>query len=654
MIGLQALCGYRPPVGAAAGAIRPAGEAVLCACVTRREIHSWLMDMDGVLVREESLIPGADRFIAALRRRELPFLLLTNNSIYTRRDLAARLRTSGLDVPEESIWTSALATAGFLADQRPGGSAFVIGESGLTTALHEQGYTLTERDPDYVVLGETRTYSFERITSAIRLILGGARFIATNPDPTGPSAQGPLPATGSVAALISRATGVEPYFVGKPNPLMMRSALNAIDAHSETTAMIGDRMDTDIVAGPRGRARDDPRAHRRDRARGRRALPVPPLADARVGRRAGRRAGLSRVRVAALYDIHGNLPALEAVLAEVEAAAPDLVVVGGDVVAGPLPGETLDRLAALGDRVRWVMGNADRRSSRPTTAAAARRTPRTRSTASTPGSRGSSRRRSATCWPRSSRSCAPGRRPRPGAVLPRLTAQRRGDHHRGQPRRAARRRCSTASPRRSWCCGHTHHQFDRRAHGRRLLNAGSVGMPYEDEPAAYWLLARPGAPSCGAPTTTSPRRRSACARPACPSSTSWCCARACSSRSARRRRAPLRAAPRPSPRRRNRPRAHDLAASTVSETSANDSVPPTRSTRAPRSSRRGSPGAGSRRSARRARALSSSASAPIARPSTKSAKVESSPPGSCRGGWCGAPRRAARRRRPRAWIGPMC
>ena len=217
--------------------------------MSRGEIHSWLMDMDGVLVREESMIPGAERFIAALRQRDLPFLILTNNSIYTRRDLAARLRTSGLEVPEESIWTSALATAGFLAEQRPGGSAFVIGESGLTTALHAEGYTLTERDPDYVVLGETRTYSFERITSAIRLILAGARFIATNPDPTGPSAAGPLPATGSVAALISRATGVEPYFVGKPNPLMMRSALNAIDAHSETTAMIGDRMDTDIVAG---------------------------------------------------------------------------------------------------------------------------------------------------------------------------------------------------------------------------------------------------------------------------------------------------------------------------------------------------------------------------------------------------------------------
>jgi NagD protein len=217
--------------------------------MTRREIRSWLMDMDGVLVREAQAIPGADAFLARLRDRGTPFLVLTNNSIYTRRDLAARLRVSGLDVPEDSIWTSALATARFLEDQRPGGSAFVIGEAGLTTALHTAGYTLTEREPDYVVLGETRTYSFERITQAIRLIDRGARFIATNPDATGPSADGPLPATGSVAALISRATGVDPYYVGKPNPLMMRSALNAIDAHSETTAMIGDRMDTDVVSG---------------------------------------------------------------------------------------------------------------------------------------------------------------------------------------------------------------------------------------------------------------------------------------------------------------------------------------------------------------------------------------------------------------------
>jgi NagD protein len=214
-----------------------------------REIRSWLMDMDGVLVREEHAIPGAPEFVARLRELDIPFLVLTNNSIYTQRDLALRLRRAGLEVPEASIWTSALATAQFLADQRPGGTAFVIGESGLTTALHDAGYTMTESDPDYVILGETRTYSFERITRAIRLIAAGSRFIATNPDNVGPTPDGPLPATGSVAALVSRATGVDPYYVGKPNPLMMRSALNAIQAHSESTAMIGDRMDTDIVAG---------------------------------------------------------------------------------------------------------------------------------------------------------------------------------------------------------------------------------------------------------------------------------------------------------------------------------------------------------------------------------------------------------------------
>src|SRR5215203_6025785 len=192
------------------------------------ETRSWLIDMDGVLVQEEHPIEGAARFLKTLTERGTPFLVLTNNSIYTRRDLAARLRASGIDVPEEAIWTSALATAKFLEDQRPGGSAFVIGEAGLTTALHEAGYTMTEREPDYVVLGETRTYSFERITRAIRLIEGGARFIATNPDPTGPAPGGPLPATGSVAALVSRATDVAPYYVGKPNPLMMRSALNVI------------------------------------------------------------------------------------------------------------------------------------------------------------------------------------------------------------------------------------------------------------------------------------------------------------------------------------------------------------------------------------------------------------------------------------------
>jgi NagD protein len=214
-----------------------------------KPVECWLTDMDGVLVHESQALPGAGDFVAALQQTGRRFLLLTNNSIYTRRDLRARLLAGGIDVPESSIWTSALATAQFLDDQRSGGSAYVIGEAGLTTALHEVGYVLTERHPDYVVLGETRTYSFEAITTAIRLIERGSRFIATNPDATGPSPDGSLPATGSVAALITRATGVEPYFVGKPNPLMMRSALNQIQAHSETTVMIGDRMDTDIKSG---------------------------------------------------------------------------------------------------------------------------------------------------------------------------------------------------------------------------------------------------------------------------------------------------------------------------------------------------------------------------------------------------------------------
>ena len=215
----------------------------------RSPLPSFLMDMDGVLVSEEHAIPGANSFIKALQAAGLPFLVLTNNSTYTSRDLSARLARTGIELPPDRIWTSALATAQFLDNQRPAGSAFAIGEAGLTTALHDVGFTLSDRDPDYVVLGETRTYSFELITKAIRLIEGGARFIATNPDPIGPSREGSLPATGSVAALISRATGVRPSFVGKPNPLMMRSALNAIGAHSETTVMIGDRMDTDVVAG---------------------------------------------------------------------------------------------------------------------------------------------------------------------------------------------------------------------------------------------------------------------------------------------------------------------------------------------------------------------------------------------------------------------
>ncbi|ADG77184.1 HAD-superfamily hydrolase, subfamily IIA OS=Tsukamurella paurometabola (strain ATCC 8368 / DSM/ CCUG 35730 / CIP 100753 / JCM 10117 / KCTC 9821 / NBRC 16120 / NCIMB 702349 / NCTC 13040) OX=521096 GN=Tpau_0544 PE=3 SV=1 [Tsukamurella paurometabola] len=209
----------------------------------------YLMDMDGVLIHEDHLIPGADAFLAELTANDTPYMVLTNNSIRTPRDLRARLLATGLDIPERRIWTSALATAKFLQEQRPGGTAYVVGESGLTTALHEVGYVLTENDPDYVVLGETRNYSFEAITTAIRLIERGSRFIATNPDPTGPSKEGSLPATGAVAALIREATGRSPYYVGKPNSLMMRSALRALGAHSEDTLMIGDRMDTDIVCG---------------------------------------------------------------------------------------------------------------------------------------------------------------------------------------------------------------------------------------------------------------------------------------------------------------------------------------------------------------------------------------------------------------------
>ncbi len=214
-----------------------------------RDIECWLTDMDGVLVHEEHALPGAaeliDRWVDTSKR----FLVLTNNSIYTPRDLAARLARSGLHVPEENIWTSAMATGAFLASQPGEKTAYVIGEAGLTTALHEAGFVLTDTDPDFVVLGETRTYSFEAITKAIRHIEAGARFIITNPDATGPSREGTLPATGAIAAMITAATQRHPYVVGKPNPMMFRSAMNRIEAHSETTAMIGDRMDTDIVAG---------------------------------------------------------------------------------------------------------------------------------------------------------------------------------------------------------------------------------------------------------------------------------------------------------------------------------------------------------------------------------------------------------------------
>lgn len=208
-----------------------------------------ITDMDGVLVKGAEMIPGADKFIKRLQKLGREYLVLTNNSIYAPRDLAHRLKAIGLEIPEERIFTSAMATARFLHSQRPDGTAFVIGETGLTQAIHEVGYVITDMNPDYVVLGETGIYDYEKITIAINLIEAGSRFIATNPDPSGPKETGTVPGCGAMAALIESASGRSPFFVGKPNPLMMRTALNFLDIHSEETVMIGDRMDTDIIAG---------------------------------------------------------------------------------------------------------------------------------------------------------------------------------------------------------------------------------------------------------------------------------------------------------------------------------------------------------------------------------------------------------------------
>jgi NagD protein len=210
---------------------------------------SYLIDMDGVLVTGKILIPGADLFIKRLMDTDSKFLILTNNPLYTQRDLEHRLVNSGLNVPADRIFTSAIATARFLQNQNPNGKAFVIGESGLTQALHDVGYVQTDTDPDYVVLGEVNNYHFELIAKAIRLINNGAMFIATNPDSTGPTETGIVPATGALAALIEKATNRAPFFVGKPNPLMMRTAMKYMGMHTENTVMVGDRMDTDIVAG---------------------------------------------------------------------------------------------------------------------------------------------------------------------------------------------------------------------------------------------------------------------------------------------------------------------------------------------------------------------------------------------------------------------
>jgi len=208
---------------------------------------NFLIDMDGVIYRGDQLIPGADRFIAQLKAKRRKFLFLTNASSRTPQELQAKLRRFGIEVPAHRFYTSALATAAFLHSQHPYGKAFAVGEKGLICALKEVGYRLTDQDPDYVVIGQTEDFS--QLKKAVRLIAQGVPFIATNPDITGPAEDGIEPAMGAIAAMIERATGKSAYFVGKPNPLMMRKALQRLGVHSRDTAIIGDRMDTDIVAG---------------------------------------------------------------------------------------------------------------------------------------------------------------------------------------------------------------------------------------------------------------------------------------------------------------------------------------------------------------------------------------------------------------------
>lgn len=208
-----------------------------------------LIDMDGVLVHGRRPIPGAGQFIERLRAAGAPFLLLTNNSRLTPKDHAARLHAIGIDIREGEIFTAALATARFLHQQRAGASVYAIGDTGLFIALEEFGLRRVEHAPDYVVLGETDRFSFDEMTKAVRLVLAGARFIATNPDVNGPTETGIVPGCGAFAQTIAAATGVKPYFVGKPNPLMMREALDQLGVRAADAVMVGDRMDTDIVGG---------------------------------------------------------------------------------------------------------------------------------------------------------------------------------------------------------------------------------------------------------------------------------------------------------------------------------------------------------------------------------------------------------------------
>lgn len=209
----------------------------------------YLIDMDGVLYRGPQLIPGADYFLQQLRRRGVPFRLLTNNSQRTRRDVVAKLAHMGITVEEENIFTSAMATARFLAGQKPGGTAYVIGEGGLLTALHQNGYAVVDHEPDYVVVGEGRTFNLELVESAVRMIMGGAKLIATNLDPNCPTQNGLRPGCGAMVAMLEIATGVKAFSVGKPSPVMMRAARKEMGLAADETTMIGDTMETDILGG---------------------------------------------------------------------------------------------------------------------------------------------------------------------------------------------------------------------------------------------------------------------------------------------------------------------------------------------------------------------------------------------------------------------
>jgi NagD protein len=211
--------------------------------------HGYLIDMDGVLYRGSQLIPGADSFIQQLRQRDIPIRFLTNNSQRTCRDVMAKLARMGVEVEEEHVYTCATATARFLAQQKPGGTAFVIGEGGLLTALHQNGYAVVDHEPDYVVVGEGRTFNLELVEAAVRMILGGAKLIATNLDPNCPTQNGLRPGCGALVALLETATGTKAFSVGKPSPVMMRAARKELGLTTDQTTMIGDTMETDILGG---------------------------------------------------------------------------------------------------------------------------------------------------------------------------------------------------------------------------------------------------------------------------------------------------------------------------------------------------------------------------------------------------------------------